>query len=272
MKASLIISIYNNITFLKVILDSLHFQTEKNFEIIIAEDGENTAVKEFINQYPFEQPHQHLTQIDEGWRKNKAMNAAIRRAKTDWLIFIDGDCVLHPKFIEMHLRFANENTILAGKRVMISAESSHRLIEQRINISQIQPHLLKKVFFSKEKIRHLEESFFISPESLFGFIPKMRKQHGLLGCNMSFSKKAIYKINGFDEDYKLPAVGEDADLTWRFNGTGFKIKSVRNLAIVYHLHHDRKWGKPNENLEICRKKQLTEIFICKNGLNGNLTI
>lgn len=269
MKASLIISIYNNITFLKVILDSLHFQTEKSFEIIIAEDGENTAVKEFIDQYTFEQPHQHLTQKDEGWRKNKAMNSAIRKAETDWLIFIDGDCVLHPKFIEMHLRFANENTILAGKRVMISAESSLHLIGGIFNISQIQTHLLKKVIFSKEKIKHWEESFFISPESLFGFIPKMRKQHGLLGCNMSFSKKAIYEINGFDEDYKLPAVGEDADLTWRFDKIGLHVKSIRNLAIVYHLHHDRKWGKPDQNLEIYRKKRLEEIFVCKNGLLKN---
>lgn len=86
---------------------------------------------------------------------------------------------------------------------------------------------------------------------------------------MSFSKKAIYKINGFDEDYKLPAVGEDADLTWRFKGTGFKIKSVRNLAIVYHLHHDKSWEKPNENLEIYRRKQLKRMFICRNGLLKN---
>ncbi len=213
MKASLIISIYKNINFLEVILDSLHFQTEKNFEIIISEDGENKEVKKFIDQYPFKQPHLHLTQKDEGWRKNKAMNSAIRAAQSDWLIFIDGDCVLHPKFVEMHLRFANENTILAGKRVIVSAESSNLLIKKRINISQIQTHLLKKLFFSKEKIRHLEETFFISPESLFVFITKMRKQQGfLLGCNMSFSKKAIHKINGFDEDYKLPAVGEDVQM------------------------------------------------------------
>lgn len=176
MKASLIISIYNNIPFLKIILDSLHFQTEKDFEVIIAEDGENRTVKEFIDQYPFEQPWQHLTQTDEGWRKNKAMNMAIRAAKADWLIFIDGDCVLHPKFIEMHLRFANENTILAGKRVMISAESSRLIIKNRSNISQIQRRLLKKAVFSKERIRHFEESFFLSPDSLLGLIRKMRKK------------------------------------------------------------------------------------------------
>ena len=267
MKATLIISIYNNIDFLETILDSLHFQTEKDFEIIISEDGENTDVKKFIDQYQFEQPYLHLTQKDEGWRKNKAMNSAIRAAKTDWLIFIDGDCVPHPRFIEMHLRFANENIILAGKRVIVSAESSNLLIEKKIDILQIQTHLLKKTFFSKERIRHLEETFFISPESLFRFIAKMRKQHGfLLGCNMSFSKKAISVINGFDEDYILPAVGEDADLTWRFNGAGFKIQSVRNLAIVYHLHHKLNWVNREENQEICRRKQQEKTFICLNGL------
>ena len=39
MKASLIISIYKNITDLKVVLDGLVYQTEKDFEIIISEDG-----------------------------------------------------------------------------------------------------------------------------------------------------------------------------------------------------------------------------------------
>ena len=106
MKASLIIAIYNNILFLKAVLDSLQLQTEKDFEIIIAEDGENHAVKEFVETYNFVQPWQHLTQKDEGWRKNQAMNMAIRAAKTDWLIFIDGDCIPHPRFIEMHLRYS----------------------------------------------------------------------------------------------------------------------------------------------------------------------
>lgn len=266
MKASLIIAIYNNTPFLKVILDSLHFQTEKDFEIIITEDGEDPSVKEFINQYPFEQPWKHLTQKDEGWRKNKALNMAIRSVQSDWLIFIDGDCVLHKKFIEMHIRFADSNTILAGKRVVLNDKSSHYLLNDKLNIPRIQRYLLTRFFFTKTKIRHFEESFFISPNGFLGFIPKRRKLNNLLGCNMSFSKQAIYDINGFDEDYILPAVGEDADLTWRFIGLGYKIKSIRNMAIVYHLNHPRNWINQDENLEKCRKKQIEKAYICKNGL------
>ncbi len=48
MKASLIISIYKNITDLKVVLDGLVYQTEKDFEIIISEDGCDRDVKHLL--------------------------------------------------------------------------------------------------------------------------------------------------------------------------------------------------------------------------------
>ena len=153
MKASLIISIYNNIPFLKVVLDSLVQQTYNKFEIIIAEDGEDAAVAEFIKHYPFVHQHVHLTQKDEGWRKNQAMNMAIRAAKTDWLIFIDGDCVLHNRFIEMHMKYAAENIILAGKRVKLDQESSQLLLSGISNLSILQKQLRRKIIAGKGKIR-----------------------------------------------------------------------------------------------------------------------
>jgi len=269
MKASLIISIYDNIRFLKVILDSLRFQTEKDFEIIIAEDGNNSTVLEFISHYPFEQPYQHLTQKDEGWRKNKAMNMAIRAAKAEWLIFIDGDCVLHDRFIEMHIRYAHEDYILAGKRVKLDEGSSEFLMENITNLKLLEKQLVHKLFYGKGKIRNIEEGIFISPDGLLGFIPKLRKLNNLKGCNMSFSKKAIYAINGFDEEYILPAIGEDFDLTWRFQAAGFQYKSVRNLAVQYHLFHPENWVDTVENMKICSRNQQENKFICKNGLEIN---
>jgi GT2 family glycosyltransferase len=267
MKASLIISIYNNIDFLKVILDSLQYQTEKDFEIIISEDGEHEVVRNFVNKYPFEQPWQHLTQKDDGWRKNQALNNAIRAAKADWLIFIDGDCVLHSRFIEMHLSYADENSILAGKRVKLDEAASQLLLANSANTASMQKYLLRKFFFGKGKIKYPEESLFISPIGLLGFIPKLRKLNHLTGSNMSFSKKAITAINGFDEDYLLPAVGEDYDLTWRFDLAGLKHVSVRNLAVQYHLHHKENWVDQETNMEICRQKQIENNIVCKNGLN-----
>ena len=269
-KASLIISVYNNVTFLKVILDSLKQQTEKDFEIIISEDACHEEIKNLIQSYSFENDYQHLTQEDIGWRKNKALNKAVRHAKADWLIFIDGDCVLHPRFVEMHLRYANENIILVGKRVKTDKETSLFIIENMpecLNI--IQKLFLKKLLWKDKNIKYIKESIFISPDSFWGFIPKIRRAHRLTGCNMSFSRKAIYAINGFDEDYILPAVGEDTDLAWRFKALGFKLKSLRNLAVQYHLYHEQIWNDKRENRIKLKADRKAKKAFCKRGLQQN---
>lgn len=266
MKASLIISVYKNTIFLKGVLDSLRYQSEKDFEIIISEDGEDASMKDFIKNYSFQQAYQHIYHEDLGWRKNKSLNNAIKAAKSDWLVFIDGDCILHPRFIEMHLRFAKQNVVLAGKRVKLDKESSNLILEQKISINRIQQYLTKRLFFRKGEIEFIEDGVFISPKSILSFIPRFRKNNKLLGCNMSFSKKAIYAINGFDEDYILPAFGEDRDLSWRFRAAGYEHVSLRNLAIVYHLDHPAGWINQEENLKIYREKLNRNEFVCRNGI------
>ncbi len=266
-KTSIIVSVYKNVRFLKVVLDSLKLQTVKNFEIIISEDGCSEQMSTFIENFAFEHDFLHLTQEDLGWRKNRAMNRAIVASKSDWLIFIDGDCVLHPRFVEMHLRYATENRVLGGKRVKLNPSLTQILLENVSNFQQIQKQLIYRLFSNKKGIGFIEEGIFLAPDRLFGFIPKIRKINHLKGCNMSFSKKAIEAINGFDEDYILPAVGEDEDLTWRFKAAGFKLFSVRNLALQYHLYHTESWINQDENLDKMHDKQLRNEYICKNGLN-----
>ena len=125
--------------------------------------------------------------------------------------------------------------------------------------------LIGKLIAGKGKIKFPEEGIFISPDGMLGFIPRMRKNDKLLGCNMSFSRKAAYAINGFDEDYQLPAVGEDYDLAWRFRAAGYQLVSVRNLAVQYHLNHPEGYNQ-DYNLDLCRQKQAKNEFVCKNGL------
>ncbi len=267
-KASLIISIYNNIDFLKCVLDSLRYQTEQDFEIIISEDACHEHVRDFIQKYDFKQDYQHLTQEDNGWQKNKALNKAILAAKSDWLIFIDGDCVLHPRFIEFHVKLAEPNVILAGKRVKLNAELSTGLLQEPSSVFRIQRKILCRFFNigNRKGIRFIEEGIFINPEGIFGFIPKMRGMYHLKGCNMSFSKEEAFAINGFDEDFALPAIGEDIDLTWRFLAAGYKLKSVRNMAVQYHLYHKENWSDQSQNILLMEEKKLKNQYYALNGL------
>lgn len=248
------------------VLKSLLGQTFQNFEVIISEDGNSDEMRDYLSQVELPFPIQHLTQEDLGWRKNRALNRAIREAKSDWLVFIDGDCVLHSRFMEFHWKM-EENSILAGKRIKLDPETSQLLIAGNLKPADMNSKILTN--FSKLKKQgcvFIEEGIFINPSGVLGFLTKVRKMRHLKGCNMSFHRKAIEAINGFDEDYEKPAVGEDADLLWRFQGLGYELKSVRNLAVQYHLYHKESWTDQEENLQIMKSNQKENRFICKNGL------
>ncbi len=262
MKASLIISVYKNVQALQTILLCLCRQTEQDFEIIISEDGENAEMRDFIAHFDFQQPHTHLTQPDDGWNKNRALNRAILAAKSDYLIFIDGDSVLHSHFIEMHLRYAQPNAIVAGKRVKLNKKLSDWLQNNpETALDKISMRLISRLF-SRKDCRYVEEGFFLNSAQFC-----TRKVKHITGANMSLYKDALLKINGFDENYRLPAVGEDYDIEWRLLGMGYKIRSVRNLAVQYHLWHKENWQEQSENIAYCKQQQAQNAFICKNGLN-----
>ena len=267
MQVSLIIAVYKNVADLRVVLEGLKFQTYQQYEIVISEDGMDRSVKEFIDHYRHPKSIVHVRQPDVGWRKNAALNNAIRNSNGEYLIIIDGDCVLHHKFIENHVRYAKENRVLAGKRVKLGPGYSD-LFRSRIRELPVLEGKVEREFFNvlKDGARFAEEAFCIDPDGPLGFVPRFRKMDRLKGCNMSFFKDDIELINGFDEDYILPAVGEDSDLTWRFNGLGFELFSMRNLAVQYHLHHKENWTDHAKNLEIMRTKKAARRFVCANGL------
>lgn len=269
-QASLIISVYDNVQFLEVVLHSVARQSWNNFEIIISEDGTHPEMVDFLTGYPFIHSWKHIQQEDTGWRKNKALNKAIINASADYLVFIDGDCLLHPRFMEMHIKYARPDRVLGGKRLKMDVGMTRAILEKTVDIRQLNRFILKRIFrFKKMDIRFPEEALFVSPNGLAGFIPSLRKIKELRGCNMSFHKENILKINGFDEDYKLPAIGEDVDITWRFLKLGLKLYSVRNLAVVYHLYHTENWSEQFENLQLLKGKTDLGQYRCVNGISKN---
>jgi len=254
MKATIIISVYRNVRALKAILDSLKRQTEQDFEVIISEDGQDKEMATLVNTYHFIWPMQHLTQEDTGWRKNRILNLSIVAAKAPWLIFIDGDCVLHPKFVEEHLRYSAPHVVLAGKRVKLNASLSERLM-------QGQSICLFPYLFLKRGCALVEEGFYLP--LLRGWRRPVRH---LTGSNMSMSKEDLVAINGFDENYTLPAIGEDYDIEWRLPENGCKIVSLRNLAVQYHLYHKENWADDTINMHYFRTIQQAHQVVCKNGI------
>lgn len=253
--ATLIISVYRNTENLRAILRSLEAQTCQDFEVIISEDGQSTEMAELVASYPWRWPMQHLTQEHLGWRKERILNLSVLAARTDWLVFIDGDCVLHPRFMEAHISHRQPGVILAGKRIKLNKELSERVLKGEKPV--LWPYL-----FSRRGCRYVEEAFYCSAAEWL-----RRPVKHLLGSNMSMARKDLMAINGFDENYTLPATGEDYDIEWRMLRNGCKIVSLRNLAIQYHIWHLENWHDHDENMIYCRQKQEANQIICTNGIS-----
>jgi len=274
MKASVIIAVYQDFEALELIFESLVYQTYKNFEVVVAEDGRSDRMNEFIalarTKYDF--PIIHTTQEDTGVRKSKSQNNGIKAAQGEYLIFIDGDCILYSNFIENHIALSAKKSVITGRRVNMGPKYSKQLRERSITSLELEKKFIQKYLDIREDAKdekHSEEGFKIKPNGLIDkLIKKIRKKEfPMLGCNMSCYKKAMLDINGFDEGLGNSAMAGDTDLTWRFRGLGYNIVSARYIANQFHLYHKRNPDDYDRSLdEKMLSNQKNHTFRCTDGI------
>lgn len=229
METSLIIATYDKYNYLYCVLKSIEKQTFKNFEVIIAEDCEKKEMKENIEKWrkEFSFKIKHVFQEDIGFRKCKILNEAIKIAEGKYILTIDCDCILHKKYLENYNKYFEKGyEVIFGRRCEMSKELSEKILSKKGNY----------------KIRLID---LISPYSkawtecvYMPFVTKLKKRKiRILSSNLGFTKEIILKINGFNEKFNKPGVGEDSDLEWRFESINIKYIALKNTVIQYHIWH-----------------------------------
>ncbi|MBK8554208.1 MAG: glycosyltransferase [Ignavibacteria bacterium] len=268
-KASLIISVYNKIRNLELIFTALTIQSFKDFEVIIADDGSGIEMKNFISGWmkKGELDLKHVWQEDDGFRKNKILNECIRKSATDYLIFIDGDCIPHSDFVKAHYLNRDENTVLFGRRVYLGKTISDSLTVDKIldkSYQKLNLRLIKEsVNRSIEGSNNAEEGIIIKNKIARKLL--LKSNVGILGSNFSLQKKLLEAINGFDENFIGPGYGEDTDVERRLRLYKAKVSSIRNLAIQYHIYHPKTIEAHNNKVYYDEIKNDKEYF-CRKGL------
>lgn len=265
-QATLIISVYRDIEALAVIFHALQGQAD-DLEILVSEDGEDPAMAQWLQGQRGRFNHlSHLTQSDRGFRKNRALNRAILAAQGDYLIFIDGDCVPHHRFIAAHLQQAQNGWVCSGRRVELGKSFSQQI---RLEPDRLRPlerplhYLLAARALHRDRIKNYEMGFY-SPwlQRLAG-----GRHTRLLGCNFSCHRETLLKVNGFNEEFEAAGIGEDSDLDWRLQRSGARIKNIKYSAIQWHLYHQRGYEASTANQAIMERTQAADEWFCRHGIH-----
>ena len=132
MKVGLIISTYNWKEALNQVLESIKLQTYLPNEIVVCDDGSSDGSGELVKSHQKDFPCilKYVWQEDNGFRAAASRNNGINELSEDieYVVIIDGDMILHPKFIEDHIHFADKKCFVQGSRVLISEEKTTQIL------------------------------------------------------------------------------------------------------------------------------------------------
>ncbi len=255
-KISLIITTYNRPDMLRVCLESVQRQCLMPDEVIIADDGSTDETRQLIDgiRAEFEIPLKHVWHEDKGFRRAAILNAATREANdADFIIYIDGDVILHEHFIDDYARMAEPGYYIFGRAVYLNKSISEAIIRGEI----LRPS------FWQAGVAHRENMLYLPKLSWLTERYKRSKVYGG-GRNFGTWRFDIIMVNGYDEDYEGWGY-EDNDLIIRLRNTGLISKAAKFQAIEYHLWHKKRPAN-NTNIQIL-KQTINNISVrCRDGL------
>lgn len=233
---TLIVTTYNRPDALALVIAGCLDQTDRNFEIVIADDGSGAPTRDLIEDLKRASPIPivHAWQPDDGFRAAASRNLALRHARGEYVIFLDGDCVPQRDFVARHRALSAARTVVTGSRILLGPELTRDVLARRLPL-QRQPlgfWLRQRAAGQVNKIVPLAVRVPDLPlRRVEGFVWR-----GIKTCNLAAWLSDLKAVNGFDESF----VGwghEDADLVARLHNAGVARKNGFWSTEVLHLWH-----------------------------------
>ena len=269
MKISVILTTYNWPEALQVVLASMAQQTVLPHEVIIADDGSGEATAACVQHAAAQLPFavKHVWHEDHGFRAAMIRNRALALARGEYIVFLDGDCVLPPWVLARHARLAEPGFWVTGNRVLLSRTYSEQVLRGEVDLNDW------RLSFWWQQVRagncNSLSPLCRLPDFLFR---KCRPQRwrGAKTCNLAVFKSDLLAINGFNEQF----VGwglEDSELVIRLIRYGVHRKEGRFATGVVHLWHpERSRSHLNDNQKYLELAQQSDTYFTPCGVDQYL--
>ena len=266
-KISVVITTYNRPDALAAVVKACFSQTDKNFEIIIADDGSTANTQACIEQLRAASPVPilHVWQPDQGFRAAMARNRATLAASGEYIVFLDGDCVPQRDFIARHRALAKRGYLVSGSRILLSPGFTARVLDGAVDLQQwgLGAKLKARTAGDINKVLQLMVRW---PN--IGRESKRFTWRRIKSCNLGVWRSDLERVNGFDGSF----VGwgfEDADLVVRLFNAGVMRKDGSFATEVFHLwHRDAPRDAQESNQRLVLERAASKTVDATLGLNS----
>jgi glycosyltransferase involved in cell wall biosynthesis len=262
-EVSLIVTSYQKPRHLRLTLASIAMQrgVEGRFELIVADDGSTDETPALVERFAMaaDFPVKFTTHPHESFQVSRTRNEGVSASVAPYLIFIDGDCLVPPDFVDQHLKRRRRGAVMFGDRYQLEQEAS-----AGIDVELVQGIDYQRLVTRQERRRLAKHH----RKALWYNLIRHPTKPRLLGSNFGLWRADYERVNGFDENYEGWGC-EDDDFGYRLRAAGVKLRSIVRWTCGYHVWHPRdpswtpKWRDGNNVAYLLRDDRPMR---CVNGL------
>ncbi len=271
MTTAFIVLTYNRPDALLLVLRALACQCGPQHEIIIADDGSSHASVDAMHSGmpSFNCPVRHVWHPDTGFTASRTRNLAAGSSHADYFVFMDGDCMPNPRFVENHTALRAPGFFVNGNRVLVSESLTQKILANEVDLSLAHwPDWFRwRLAGDVNKLIHLLQwkNAPLRQEQKFRW-KKIRS------CNFGVWRENFLQVNGFDESFEGWG-HEDADLVLRLFNAGFKRKNGFCATEVYHLwHKENSRNNEQSNRQLVKQRLQTGLIRAVRGVDNALNV
>lgn len=244
---SVIVTTYNREDALEAVLRSLGSQNDRDFEVVVADDGSAPTTAALVEQYKARigVPLAHVWQEHRGFRAGEVRNRAVCASRGDYVVFLDGDCLARPDFVATHRRLAEPGWFVTGNRALLTQALTDAVLSR-----PLEPEHWGTADWLRQRLSGGLNRLAPVLRLPLGPLRKMRPQawEGARSCNLAVWRADLDRIDGFDASFSGWGK-EDSDLLVRLLHAGVRRKDGAYATGVLHLWHaaaDRSQLAENE--------------------------
>jgi glycosyltransferase involved in cell wall biosynthesis len=258
---SIVVTTYEREDALDAVLRSLAGQSDRDFEVIVADDGSGPATAALVEGWRprLGAPLSHVWHEHRDFRAGEIRNRAVLASRGRYVVFLDGDCLVRPDFVAMHRRLAERGWFVTGNRALLSPELTRSVMTEgheaeRWPLTRWLGHRLSGRLNRIAALLHIP----------LGPLRKLRPKawQGARSCNLAVWRDDLDAVDGFDAAFSGWGK-EDSDLLVRLLHAGLRRKDGAFATGVLHL-----WHPPADRARLPENEAMLERVIASGRMRA----